>query len=302
MPIETMPVENAKGPGRDPDFPFDQYFAEYDIGGVTYRTAIFDNRAEGPVLLFIHGLAGSLSHFIHVAPAFAETHRVIGIDLLGCGQSSCRDERYDLALYVEQVHGLLDCLQIPRATLVGHSLGGMVSTAFALEHPDRIERVVLINPAGFRPMPLVLRGLGQGLLRPRLLNAVLPKAWELLLANVFFVDNAYTQRFIHVQRTTYDPVTDIGQISRVIADLRYDYLHKNFLKMLSQITVPMGVIWGSQDRLVPARHFRKAASRLPNALLCELQDVGHMPIIEVPEEVVDFMRRVLAEGALAQVA
>jgi abhydrolase domain-containing protein 6 len=71
------------------------------------------------------------------------------------------------------------------------------------------------------------------------------------------------------------------------------------LTLLPQISVPVHVIWGEEDRLVPAAELRRAALRLPDATLRELPNVGHMPIIEVPEEVVAFLRGALAIHARA---
>ena len=285
-----MPSKNIAGGGRDSAFPIPQYFA--DLKG--HKTAFCDSGGEGPVLFFVHGLAGNLTHWVHVAPAFVGEYRVVGVDLYGCGESERRKDRYSIGMYAEQVLGLMDLLQIGRATLVGHSLGGMVLTDLILAQPHRAERVVMVNPAGFLAIPRLVRGLGRLVLRRRLLNLLLPRLWKLVLANVFYSDNSYTRHFVEVQEQTYDPLTDIFDVTRVMTDLRREVLRRNYMTLLPQVAVPVHVIWGEKDRLVPAPELRRAASRLPDATLREISNVGHMPIIEVPEEVVAFLREALA--------
>ena len=157
----------------------------------------------------------------------------------------------------------------------------------------------MVNPAGFLDIPRLVQGLGRVVLRRRLLNLLLPRLWKLVLANVFYTDNEYTRHFVQVQEQSYDPKTDIFDVTRVMTDLRLEVLRRNYLTLLPQISVPVHVIWGEEDRLVPAAELRRAALRLPDATLRELPNVGHMPIIEVPEEVVAFLRGALAIHARA---
>jgi pimeloyl-ACP methyl ester carboxylesterase len=286
-----MPAEHVAGGGRDPAFRIPQYFA--DVNGL--RTAVSDSGGPGPVLVFVHGLAGNMTHWVHVAPHFTDRFRVIGIDLPGCGESARIDQRYSVHMYSEHVVDTLDVMGVGRAAMVGHSLGGMVLTQLALLRPERAERLVLVNPAGFLHIPAGIRALGHLFLREGILNTVLPRAWKLLLDNVFEGDNHFTQGFVRVQEETYDPATDIFDVSRVIADLRQDFLTRNFLSVLHEVEVPMAVIWGSEDKLVPAGALQRATAKVRNAVLRELPGVGHMPIIEVPHHVVSFLEHVLAE-------
>ena len=248
--------------------------------------------------MFLHGLAGNLTHWTNVAPALADRCRVIGIDLPGCGESEGHDGDLRVRRYAEQTVRLLDALGIERATLVGHSLGGMVATTVALDAPSRVDEVVAINPAGFAPLPRVVRAAGHLVLRPALLDRALVRGWRAVLGLVFRRDNEHTRAFMRSVRETYEDA-DIVLLTRVIAALRHDYLGWDFGPMLRELQVPMTVLWGADDKLVPARLLRRAAARLPTVTTLEIERCGHMPIIECPEEVVRVLERALGLGRRA---
>lgn len=282
-----MPLANVAGSGRDRRLQLPQFFTNLD--GI--RTAFFDC-GDGPALIFVHGLAGNLTHWVNVAPRFVDRFRVIGLDLVGNGESDKPHVRYSIAMFVEQVIGLMDRLGLEKATVVGHSLGGMVATRCATVHPERMDRIVLVNPAGLQPMPRPVRWAGHGVLREALLNRLLPRIWRGILANVFYDDNEYTQAFIDTVDQTMDD-NDIYDIARLMDRLRPDLLDRNYADLLPALETPTHVIWGEKDRLVPARWLRRAARRLPNVTCEEIPHCGHMPIIERPERVIAFLNGAL---------
>ncbi len=274
-----MPHSDVQGPGRDRSFELPQYYV--DIQGV--RLAVADAGA-GPTLLFIHGLAGNLTHWLHVAPQFKERYRVVCVDLPGCGNSARLAEGYTVAGYAAQLRGLLSKLGIDSAVVVGHSLGGMVAAEFGLRYPKATDGLVLVNPAGFQRFPWPVQIASRLLLREALLNAVLPRVWKGLLGLVFRTRNAYTEQFIRSVEETHDPA-DIFDLTRVMSSLRPDFVERDHLDRLDALTMPVQLLWGSEDLLVPAKSLRRLASKLPRARAEEIPACGHMPIIERPERV-----------------
>jgi pimeloyl-ACP methyl ester carboxylesterase len=112
----------------------------------------------GPTLLLVHGFAASTFDWEEaVLPALAHEYHVVALDLYGMGFSERNDDlRYGFALWATQLRDTLDALAIDRVTVVGHSLGGAVATLFAAEHPERVDRLVLVAalaPAGIREAP-----------------------------------------------------------------------------------------------------------------------------------------------------
>ena len=288
--VTRMPEANVMGPGRDRRLLLPQYFATVD----GHRTAFFD-AGKGRPFIFVHGLAGNATHWVNIAPWLSERARVVGIDAWGCGESERPDE-YSIRRYTEQVVGLMDVLGIETATVVGHSLGGMVATLCAYRFPHRVDAAVLVNPAGLMPMPRAVRMAGHAVLRERLLARILPRVWRTILDNVFYDDNEYTRAFIRSVDETMC-VDDIHDLARQMDRLRPDLLDRNYGDLLPRIRVPTHVIWGEKDRLVPARWLRRASKQLPNVSCEEIPRCGHMPIIERPDRLIALLGEILESSS-----
>jgi pimeloyl-ACP methyl ester carboxylesterase len=114
---------------------FGRKICYYDIG-------------SGPTLVLVHGLGGDADQWAYCFEALSATHRVIALDLLGFGRSDKPNISYRIAGFVEVLEGFLQALGIERASLLGHSLGGWIVAAFALQFPDKVDRLVLNDAAG----------------------------------------------------------------------------------------------------------------------------------------------------------
>ena len=110
---------------------------------VAYRIA-----GKGPVLLLVHGMAGSSETWCHVMPALAKRFTVVAPDLLGQGESDKPRGDYSLGAHANLLRDLLDALGHSRATIIGQSLGGGVAMQFAYQFPERCERLVLVDSGG----------------------------------------------------------------------------------------------------------------------------------------------------------
>ena len=121
--IEELPRCRVLGPGRDRRFRLEQYHVR--LRGVD---TVYADQGEGATIVFIHGLAGNVTHWVNVAPHFLATHRVIAIDLPGHGESGA-PRTWSVDEYVSYVVALIDRLDIDCVTLVGHAMGGMVAAA-----------------------------------------------------------------------------------------------------------------------------------------------------------------------------
>jgi pimeloyl-ACP methyl ester carboxylesterase len=276
--------------GRSRTFPFGTRFVDLPAGRVAY----FDE-GEGDALIFVHGLVGDFTHFEHVAPAFASGFRVIGLDMPGCGISDKRPQRHTVAAYADTVLALMDVLGITRATLVGHSAGGLVSATAALGAPHRVERLVLVNSAGLRRYAPGVRWLARGLLRPWLLTATLERLAMPMLDHVFVARNEYTAKFIRDSLDRPRHPT-LGEMAKVFSDLGPELVAPGVLDHAERLTMPMMVLWGDGDRLIPPSAADELASRVPTAWLRMLPRCGHMPIIEQPDAVIRALGEFLGEG------
>ncbi|MDO5699086.1 MAG: alpha/beta fold hydrolase [Dermatophilus congolensis] len=118
-----------------------------DCDGIRTRCLVAGPE-DAPVALLLHGTAGSLENFCANYGALAKTHRVIGIDMLGCGYTDKPDRPYLIPDYAAHALSVMDTLGIGSASVVGISLGSWVAARMAADHPDRVERLVLVAPAG----------------------------------------------------------------------------------------------------------------------------------------------------------
>ena len=105
----------------------------------------YQDQGKGPVLLLLHGFLENSHMWDAVAPDWAETHRIVQVDLLGHGQSGCLGYIHTMEMMAEAVIAILAHLRIGKVTLIGHSMGGYVALAFAKLHPERVRGLCLLN-------------------------------------------------------------------------------------------------------------------------------------------------------------
>jgi 2-hydroxy-6-oxonona-2,4-dienedioate hydrolase len=273
-------------PSRSEHFPYRERTFLYDDTPVMY----FDAGA-GPTVLFVHGLGANLTHFEHVAPPLVDAgYRVCGLDLPGFGLSGKPHRQYTVRWLARAVTALLDHLGIERATLSGHSLGGLVVADAALHEAHRVDGLVLISSAGLFQMPLPFQWVARTIMRPGLVAAALERyARQLLETRVFEERNDKVDRFIEQSVTRPDP-RFVKDLVRVMWSMRKELTRYHLFDQVKRLTMPTLVIYGQSDRLLPTKEVPTWAGKLPAGELEVIERCGHMPIIEKPEQVVRRMR------------
>jgi pimeloyl-ACP methyl ester carboxylesterase len=256
---------------------------------VAYRTA-----GKGPVVLLVHGMAGSSVTWRHVMPALAERFTVVAPDLLGHGQSDKPRGEYSLGAHTDTLRDLLDALGHRRATVVGQSLGGGIAMQLAYQFPERCERLVLVNSGGLgREVNLILRALTLPgadyvfplVCTPRLRDAgslvatwltragvrSTPASQEIWRSYASLADAATRQAFFRGLRDVIDlsgqAVSALGRLYRAAR-------------------LPTLIVWGAQDPIIPVSHAIAAHQAIPGSRLEIFDGVGHYPHCEAPERFV----------------
>jgi pimeloyl-ACP methyl ester carboxylesterase len=264
---------------------------------ITYRSA-----GHGPVLLLIHGIAGSSATWDDVVPWLAEKYCVIAPDLLGHGRSAKPRGDYSLGAYASGIRDLLGVLGHERASIVGHSLGGGVAMQLAYQFPERCERLVLVSSGGLgSEVHAILRTAalpGAEWVLPLLCAAgvrdcvdaaarflgrvglrAAPDLEEMWMGFRSLGDAESRQAFIHTLRTIVDTK---GQ--RVSAADR--------LYLASEL--PTLIVWGERDPMIPVAHGRAAHAAIAGSRLEIFPESGHFPHRDAPrrfvEVLVDFMQ------------
>jgi pimeloyl-ACP methyl ester carboxylesterase len=252
----------------------------------------------GPAIVLVHGLGANLTHFEHVAPPLvAAGYRVCGLDMPGFGHSGKPRREYSIRWLAGAVTALMDHLGLARATLAGHSLGGLVVADAALHESSRVERLVLISSAGLFQMPLPFQWVARTIMRPGLVAAALERnARRLLEKRVFEERNDKVERFIE-QALTRPDSHFVRDLARVMWSLRKDLVAYHLFDEVERLTMPTLVIYGGRDRLLPTKSVPTWAGKLPVGELEVIERCGHMPIIEKPEQVVARMTSWLARTA-----
>ena len=251
-------------------------------------------RGSGPAVVLLHGIASSIYTWKDVLPALAHDHDVVAMDLPGFGGSAV-PARPSVDVLQTAVVGLMDRLSISRASLVGNSLGGATAALVASRHPERVERLVLIDAAGFRlspeSRPWLLRVSGgplgavvSRLPRPRPLVAI-------GLRQVFQDDSLVTRERLDEYEA---PFLRPGAVSGMRALLNAQGPTADaFEATLRALRVPTLVVWGEDDRWIPVADAARFAAAIQGARKVVLPRCGHMPQEERPAEVLALLREVL---------
>ena len=259
---------------------------------------------QGSAVLLIHGMGGSSQTWREVVAHLATRHRVIAPDLLGHGQSDKPRADYSLGAFAVWLRDLLNELGISRVTLVGHSLGGGVAMQFAHQHPEYVERLVLISSGGLGPeLGRTLRLMsapGAEFVLPIIAPHKVVAAGERLrgwLASAG-VRSAQADETWNAYISLADPKTRTAFLRtlRSVVDYRGQAVSA-FNKMHFTAGLPTLLIWGAQDRLIPAAHGRDAHEALPGSTLVTLEGVGHFPQVEAPLAVTDTVDEFMATTA-----
>ncbi len=251
----------------------------------------------------IHGFASSLHTWNRVADELKREHRVIRLDLPPFGvtgplrSSTGEIETMNLPTYRRFIDTFMQALGISRATLIGNSLGGLISWDYAVRHREAVERLVLIDSAGFpMKLPIYIGLFNSALVRvssPWWLPEVIIKS---AVRNVYGdprkLDAVTLLRYVeffHGEGTR----TAIG---KMVPTLDFKDVDTDVLKTLK---VPSLVLWGAKDRWIPPAHATEFASRIPGAKSVMYPGLGHIPMEEAPERVMTDLRAFLGTSTAA---
>lgn len=263
---------------------------------VAYRRA-----GEGPVLLLLHGIAGSSETWIPAMELLQRDYTVLAPDFLGHGSSAKPSGDYSLGNHAAGMRDFLEILGIERVTVMGQSYGGGVAMQFAYQFPECCERLVLVDAGGLgREVSWLLRLVtlpGAEYVLPVLFSAPVrdcgdsiigflgdrgihsARASEMWRSFSSLTDPANRAAFVRTMRAVVDPG---GQIVSAIDRL---YLAEN---------MPTLIVWGDQDHIIPLSHAYQAHEAIPHSRLEVMEGAGHYPHVEEPfrfvEIVTDFIR------------
>jgi pimeloyl-ACP methyl ester carboxylesterase len=244
---------------------------------------------SGPPAVFIHGLSGSWQNWLEQLPVFAREHRVIAFDLPGFGASQMPREKITIRGYGRFVDALLDELGVSSAAVVGNSMGGFIGIELAIRFPERVERLVLVSAAGLsieylrNERALAILGAIEnrlaaysGWLASRSdALARRPGARRMIFGIVAHRPDRLPGPLVAEQ------VRGSGKPGFLPAlDALTDYPIRD---RLGEIACPTLIVWGAEDKLVPARDADEFARLIPNSRKVVWAQTGHVAMLERPE-------------------
>jgi pimeloyl-ACP methyl ester carboxylesterase len=251
----------------------------------------------GPVLLLLHGMAADHTTWNDVIPRLAKRYTVVAPDLLGHGESDKPRADYSVGGYANGMRDLLTVLGVDKVTVVGHSLGGGVAMQFAYQYPERTERLVLVSAGGLgrevgasiRVVTLPGFDVAMGML-------TLPGVRQL------------TTSVLRLASETGLPATrDLDELADIVARLHDPRARRALRHVVSACVdwrgqiismvdrayltraMPICVVWGDDDRVIPTRHSNTARQIAPGAVVEIIGDSGHFPHKDHPERFVEIL-------------
>lgn len=256
----------------------------------------------GPPMVLLHGAGESAADWQWVMPALAEQYRVLAPDLPGSLGCTLPDGVSLSAYFATFVGRFLDTLQVSEAVVIGNSFGGLIALQFALDKPQRVAALGLVDSLGLgqeiNPMIRWLVSPGVGELEgvwSVTIPGCLSRAW--MRAGLYFARPSRTPDawISEQQRLAQQPGFLPSWVEALRTIVGPGGQREVMLDRLLKLTMPTLLVWGDRDGVVPHCHAAHALERLSNGRLRLLADCGHFPQIEQPEAFIAAVRQFLTE-------
>jgi pimeloyl-ACP methyl ester carboxylesterase len=256
------------------------FHSEYVHVG-SYRVHYFVG-GKGTPLLLIHGLGARSEDWTAEMPAYAKNgFRVYAIDLLGCGRTDRPDIAYTIGEQVELIQGFLTAVHVEKADVIGWSMGGWIATEFALQHPQRVNRLVAMDSAGLK----FKTDLSPAILEPNTVPQ-LERLELVLMAHRYYIPG-FVQRDLLRTMESHRAV-----VHRTLESLLRE--EGDFAGKLGQLQMPVLLVWGHQDELLPPSVGKQMHDAIPQSVLEVYAGCGHMGPATCADRmvprVIDFLR------------
>ncbi|BAZ44215.1 alpha/beta hydrolase fold protein [Chondrocystis sp. NIES-4102] len=250
---------------------------------------------SNPPIIFIHGFGASIEHWRYNLPVISQHYTVYALDLLGFGASRKADVEYSAALWTEQLHDFWQTFIGTPVILVGNSIGSLICLTATTTYPEMVQGLVMLS----LPDVSVREDILPPLVRPLVTNLENLVASPILIKNILKIvrkpniirrwaaiaypnKEALTDELIEILST---PAYDEGSektLLRLSRSVRTVDFALSVRDLLPQVTIPMLLIWGLQDRMVPPLQAKAIASLNARIKLVELE-AGHCPHDEYPD-------------------
>jgi len=260
---------------------------ELEAAGLRLRYLTLGEGDSVPVLL-LHGFGADLNTWMFTQPALADGRQVIALDLPGHGGSGKQLDRADAESLAAIVEHALNALGIERLHLVGHSMGGGIAISFAVREPERVATLTLISSAALGPEinAAFIDGFVRAARRREAIEAL----------NLLVHDPALVSRTMIEDVLRYKRLDGVPEALAAFAEEWFPGGRQRAVlgDAVAVLKLPVQIIWGREDRIIPVAHAEALASRVPVHIL---EQTGHLPHMEKAGEVNRLIKRLIENQA-----
>lgn len=267
-----------------PQLPEDQFIKVDSI-----NTRYWLSGKKGDPIILVHGLGGYAENWMHNVDVLSKHFRVYTVDLVGFGKSDKPDAPYTYDYFTDFIKDFMGALNIEKAHLAGHSLGGGIVLKFALKYPEKVKKLVLISGSGlgkeispihrFTSLPVI----GNMIAKPSL------KGISTLYKSMVYDKSVITGDMVEL---AYQMISSPGGQEAYLSTTReminlFGMREESFRPIrdkLNLLKAPVMVLWGRQDKIIPVSHVQTAEKKIKNVTSHIFDHCGHLPMLEHPEE------------------
>jgi pimeloyl-ACP methyl ester carboxylesterase len=255
-----------------------------------------------PPVLLVHGFGASIGHWEHNFAALATDRTVYAVDLVGWGGSRKPSVNYDIDLWVAQIHDFWQTFIGEPTILVGNSIGSLVALVAAARHPEMASSLVMVSLPDLsaeqemipKPLQPLVNGIKRAILSPMLLNSLFwlvskPSVARRWAKIAYFNPDRVTDDLVALFLTPAREKDAPAAFVKIMQGMTSSNFSPNIRKLLPGMDLPMLLIWGAQDRMIPKGTAAILLSLNPLLKLVSLQASGHCAHHESPDEVNDII-------------
>ena len=277
--MTTIPLDKLKAKYANAD----SKFMRFNGMNIHYR-----DEGHGPVLILVHGVCCSLHTWDGWVKRLKDHYRIIRLDVPGFGLTGPAPDQsfYKIDAGVDLFEKLVNSQKLEKFSVAGNSLGGLIAWKYALKHPDKVEKLILVDPVGFpQPLPGLIAFASNPLIRP-FARYIMPRfmfynAVEDVYGDKSKVTQELKDRYFELAMREGNK----GGTIDVFTEFRRMSNNKSLSEGIKDLKPPTLVMWGTKDTWIPFNpYFQKWKNELPTAKFIQYEGAGHTPMEEIPDE------------------
>ncbi len=276
--MTTIPLDKLKAKYAD----VNSKIIEIDGMNIHYK-----DEGQGPALILLHGACASLHTWDGWTDRLKSHYRVIRLDIPGFGLTGPAPDAsyYKIDKAVNLFERIVDEMKLDKFYLAGNSLGGYISWNYTLKHPEKVEKLILIDSVGFpQPLPGLLAFATNPIIKP-FARYMMPR---------FMINGAVKQGYGDKSKVSQELKDRYFELAMregnkssyvdVFTEMRRVFKNENLSGGIKDLKPPTLVMWGARDEWIPFKYFAMWKKELPSAKFIQYEGAGHTPMEEIPDE------------------